>query len=88
MITFNAKYNPCDVPMYLYRILYWLKKVFYSIPGGLKLWECTYDLATYLDSSQLSGKSVLDLGCGIGLLGILALRMNAETVHFQDYVCV
>lgn len=58
------------------------------VPGGLKLWECTHDLATYLDSSQLSGKSVLDLGCGIGLLGILALRMNAETVYFQDYVCV
>lgn len=34
---------------------------------------------------ELTGKTVLDLGCGSGILGILALNAGA-TVHFQDYV--
>lgn len=29
--------------------------------------------------------NVLDLGCGAGILGILALQ-NGASVHFQDYV--
>lgn len=55
--------------------------------GGLKIWECTFDLLEYLSAAgiQLSNKTVLDLGCGAGLLGIAALRGNAEQVHFQDY---
>ncbi|XP_076830231.1 histidine protein methyltransferase 1 homolog [Brachyhypopomus gauderio] len=55
--------------------------------GGLKIWECTYDLLEYLDDEgeTFSGKSVLDLGCGAGLLGILALKRGAGKVHFQDY---
>jgi ribosomal protein L11 methylase PrmA len=35
---------------------------------------------------NLTGKRVLDLGCGSGLLGILAMQLGAESVHFQDYV--
>lgn len=31
-------------------------------------------------------KTVLDLGCGAGILGILALKMKAKLVDFQDYV--
>ncbi|XP_036402968.1 histidine protein methyltransferase 1 homolog isoform X1 [Megalops cyprinoides] len=55
--------------------------------GGLKIWECTYDLLEYLESEGevFSGKTVLDLGCGAGLLGILALKRGAHEVHFQDY---
>ncbi|XP_065602987.1 histidine protein methyltransferase 1 homolog [Cyrtonyx montezumae] len=55
--------------------------------GGLKIWECTYDLMDFLSEAeiQFANKSVLDLGCGAGLLGIVALRGNAERVHFQDY---
>ncbi|KFO83132.1 Histidine protein methyltransferase 1, partial [Buceros rhinoceros silvestris] len=55
--------------------------------GGLKIWECTFDLMDYLSAAgiQLGNKTVLDLGCGAGLLGIVALRGNAEQVHFQDY---
>lgn len=55
--------------------------------GGLKIWECTYDLLEYVDDEGLtcSDKRVLDLGCGAGLLGILALKRGASKVHFQDY---
>ncbi|KAL4640213.1 hypothetical protein GN956_G12652 [Arapaima gigas] len=55
--------------------------------GGLKIWECTYDLLTFIDDNRVAfaGKRVLDLGCGAGLLGITALKMGACEVHFQDY---
>ncbi|XP_015509326.2 histidine protein methyltransferase 1 homolog [Neodiprion pinetum] len=54
--------------------------------GGLKVWECSYDLGKYLigDKIPLENKSVLDLGCGTGIIGILAL-LNGASVHFQDY---
>lgn len=56
--------------------------------GGLKVWECTFDLLNYLQSQNVSftGKKVLDLGCGVGLLGIFALLKEASLVCFQDYV--
>lgn len=63
--------------------------------GGAKIWECTQDLGDYLTALDDTGraiidefidKSVLDLGCGAGLLGILALQHGSATVHFQDYV--
>lgn len=56
--------------------------------GGLKIWECTYDVANYLctqNRSLVSGKQVLDLGCGSGILGILAYKLGADSVHYQDY---
>ncbi|XP_029143146.1 histidine protein methyltransferase 1 homolog [Protobothrops mucrosquamatus] len=55
--------------------------------GGLKIWECTFDLMDYLSEIdiQFAQKSVLDFGCGAGLLGIVALKGNAKEVHFQDY---
>ncbi|NWR74662.1 MET18 methyltransferase, partial [Centropus unirufus] len=55
--------------------------------GGLKIWECTFDLIDYFSEAeiQFANKTVLDLGCGAGLLGIVALRGDAEQVHFQDY---
>lgn len=63
--------------------------------GGAKVWECTQDLGDYLTAPNDEGfavidefvnKTVLDLGCGAGLLGILALKIGSVTVHFQDYV--
>ncbi|KAM4053677.1 histidine protein methyltransferase 1 homolog isoform 1-T3 [Anomaloglossus baeobatrachus] len=55
--------------------------------GGMKIWECTFDLIRYFEDEDVSfeGKSVLDLGCGAGLLGIFSLKQNAKVVHFQDY---
>ncbi|NWV16325.1 MET18 methyltransferase, partial [Origma solitaria] len=55
--------------------------------GGLKIWECTFDLLDYFSEAQIefTNKTVLDLGCGAGLLGIVALRGKADRVHFQDY---
>lgn len=54
--------------------------------GGLKVWECSYDLGNYLISNNIDfeNKKVLDLGCGAGVLGIIALLKGA-IVHFQDY---
>ncbi|XP_057198051.1 histidine protein methyltransferase 1 homolog isoform X2 [Triplophysa rosa] len=55
--------------------------------GGLKIWECTYDLLEYIDDEGeiFSGKRILDLGCGAGILGILALKRGSGKVDFQDY---
>jgi len=57
------------------------------VQGGLKIWECTFDLGQYIleNKIELKNKLVMDLGCGAGLIGLLSLRKNAA-VHFQDYV--
>lgn len=39
---------------------------------------------TLLAGMSLAGKRVLDLGCGTGLLGVLAWRLGATTVDFSD----
>lgn len=56
--------------------------------GGLKVWECTFDLLNYMETTNIdfNGAKVLDLGCGAGLLGIFALLKQATSVTFQDYV--
>ena len=54
----------------------------------MKIWECTHDLIDCLSTDStvsLYGSRVLELGCGMGLPGILALMSGAECVHFQDY---
>ncbi|XP_033193848.1 histidine protein methyltransferase 1 homolog isoform X1 [Bombus vancouverensis nearcticus] len=53
--------------------------------GGLKIWECSYDLGQYLlKNIEFQDKFVLDLGCGTGIIGLVALLKNS-IVHFQDY---
>lgn len=39
----------------------------------------------WLDGEDLSGRSVLDFGCGSGVLGIAAALKGARTVHCVDY---
>ena len=55
--------------------------------GGLKVWECAFDLVRFLLESgiELKGMKILELGCGVGLPGIHSLLSGAESVHFQDY---
>jgi len=56
--------------------------------GGLKIWECSYDLVKYLSEKysedDLSSKKVLELGCGAGIPGIYCFTRGA-TVYFNDY---
>ncbi|KAJ8981630.1 hypothetical protein NQ317_000858, partial [Molorchus minor] len=54
--------------------------------GGLKIWECTFDLLNYLKNINLDlgNKDVLDLGCGSGIIGIYGL-INNSFCYFQDY---
>ncbi|CAH1638119.1 unnamed protein product [Spodoptera littoralis] len=56
--------------------------------GGLKIWECTYDLIQYLEENEteikFENQNVLDLGCGAGILGIYAFLRDSN-VTFQDY---
>ena len=55
--------------------------------GGLKVWECAFDLVDYLAELKInfSGMRVLELGCGAGLPATFALIKGAREVHFQDY---
>ncbi|KAM4795501.1 histidine protein methyltransferase 1 homolog [Rhinophrynus dorsalis] len=55
--------------------------------GGMKIWECTFDLMRYFEDEDIhfERKRVLDLGCGAGFLGLFALKRKAREVHFQDY---
>ncbi|OAX33470.1 hypothetical protein K503DRAFT_869531 [Rhizopogon vinicolor AM-OR11-026] len=65
--------------------------------GGLKTWECSLDLAGYLDSigSQFDvrGKRVLEVGCGTSIPSLYILHrifssppsQNQTHIHFQDY---
>ena len=53
--------------------------------GGLKVWECTFDMVDYLETTQMDGKSVIELGCGQGLPGILCAKKGASKVVLQDY---
>ncbi|KAI6649192.1 Histidine protein methyltransferase 1-like protein isoform X1 [Oopsacas minuta] len=54
--------------------------------GGFRLWEGAVDLVEYLTSQEVEfgGKMILELGTGIGLPGILALKRGGK-VWFQEY---
>lgn len=57
--------------------------------GGAKLWECALDLCGFLERSRtsplLAGARVLELGCGHGLPGCVALQRGAVSVCFADF---
>uniref|UniRef100_A0A1E1XIP7 protein-histidine N-methyltransferase n=1 Tax=Amblyomma aureolatum TaxID=187763 RepID=A0A1E1XIP7_9ACAR len=54
--------------------------------GGMKVWECSIDLAEYMENHlNIDDETkVLELGCGAGLPGLLACLKGAA-VDFQDY---
>ena len=55
--------------------------------GGMTVWDCARDLVDYLVAGPIpiQGLRVLELGCGVGLPGILSLLRHAKCVHFQDF---
>jgi predicted nicotinamide N-methyase len=56
--------------------------------GGFKVWEGSVDLCRFLMGSgavSVSGKSVCELGCGLGLPGVVcATRLGATRCVWQD----
>lgn len=55
--------------------------------GGLKIWECSYDLTNYLLSQvdfEVNRKDAIEIGCGHGFPGISALKLGFEHVIFSD----
>ena len=41
--------------------------------GGFTLWECSIDLLNYLNNIDFTNQDVIDIGCGLGVLGIKAI---------------
>jgi len=55
------------------------------MPYWAELWTSSIELARWcLDEQKLAGRSVLELGCGLGLAGIAAARAGAQ-VTMTDY---
>ncbi|WDF67642.1 50S ribosomal protein L11 methyltransferase [Sphingobacterium oryzagri] len=52
--------------------------------------QTTSMMLSYILESDLEGKSVLDMGCGTGILAILAVKRGAKDVLAVDYdeICV
>ena len=51
------------------------------LQGGLKIWECSEDLARHLHEAaagRLEDRRVCELGCGAGLPGLYALKHGAQ----------
>jgi len=55
--------------------------------GVAKVWEAGACLAEYLiqDSDCVRGRRVIELGAGVGLTGLIAAAIGAESVHMTDY---
>lgn len=59
--------------------------------GGLKVWECSLDLSTFIcenislfSTNNGVNNKVLELGCGYGIPGLILLK-NGYSVDFQVY---
>ena len=46
--------------------------------------ETTHMMLQFILKNEMSGKSVLDMGCGTGVLAILAAKKGASSVHAVD----
>uniref|UniRef100_A0A1I7Z645 protein-histidine N-methyltransferase n=1 Tax=Steinernema glaseri TaxID=37863 RepID=A0A1I7Z645_9BILA len=83
----DAKTNPTTQALLEHLKTHDVKEGIYE--GGLKVWEGALDLANFLLSPdcpvQLEGSDVFEIGCGAGLLGVLASKMGCGRVVMQDY---
>jgi predicted nicotinamide N-methyase len=54
---------------------------------GLDIWPAAIELCNYLSDNPtlVAGKTVVELGAGVGLPGLLAARLNASRVVLTDY---
>lgn len=88
--------SPINFPLLIKFYMLFIRlliKCAFLLLGGAKVWECTETVGEYLTTpdgnncliDDFRDSTVLDLGCGAGILGILALQ-NGASVHFQDYV--
>ncbi len=50
-----------------------------------RAWDCSLAMVKYLEMIQLKGLRVLELGCGLGLPGIAAALLGAQSVHVTDH---
>ena len=53
-------------------------------PYWAQAWEAAYGLAEFIASMDIHGKSILDLGCGLGITGAVASRLGG-IVTLADY---
>jgi len=55
--------------------------------GGLKVWECSVDLARFICEGKIEVKDkfVCELGCGAGLPGMAAAYRRCGRLLFQDF---
>ncbi len=49
-----------------------------------RAWDCSLAMIKYLETFQLEGLRVLELGCGLGLPGITSALLGAHSVHVTD----
>lgn len=74
----RATFHPAQ-PQYSYEIVIDPKMAF-----GTGHHQTTTMMMEYILSSELAGKRVLDMGCGTGILAILASKRGAETILAID----
>ncbi len=55
------------------------------LPYWADLWPSALALARHLSGRDLSGERVLELGCGVGLPGVVALDRGAEVLMTDHY---
>lgn len=56
----------------------------YQVPCWAEIWPAAVALAEYLAGRDLEGRRVLELGCGLGLPGLVA-ALKGAAVTFNDY---
>lgn len=55
------------------------------LPYWAEIWPSALALARYLASQPLSGRRIVELGCGVGLPGVVALDRGAEVLVTDHY---